>query len=98
MRAGCRDYATRGLLLDLDTGVPQAVKDIYFPGLWKSQNVDGKNYQFPLYQGVSVELINKRLFEAAGLKVERLPEDRRRAARAVPDPQGQGQRRSATCA
>ena len=67
------DYATRGLLLDLDGTVPQAVKDIYFQGLWKSQNVNGKNYQFPWYQGVSVELINKRIYEAAGLKVEDFP-------------------------
>jgi putative chitobiose transport system substrate-binding protein len=74
------DYATRDLLLELDSRVPAEVKDIYFEGLWKSQNVDGKNYQFPWYQGVSVELINKRHFEAAGLdpaafptKVEELP-------------------------
>jgi putative chitobiose transport system substrate-binding protein len=73
------DYATRNLLLPLD-GVSQEVKDSYYEGLWKSQNVDGKNYQFPFYQGVSVELINKRHFEAAGLdpaafptKVEELP-------------------------
>ena len=74
------DYATRNLLLELDSRVSQEVKDIYFEGLWKSQNVDGKNFQFPFYQGVSVELINKRHFEAAGLdpaafptKVEELP-------------------------
>ena len=74
------DYATRDLLLDLDSRVPQEVKDTYFEGLWKSQNVDGKNYQFPFYQGVAVELINKRHFETAGLdpaafptKVEELP-------------------------
>jgi putative chitobiose transport system substrate-binding protein len=73
------DYATRGLLLPLDD-VPQGVKDSYFEGLWKSQNVAGKNYQFPFYQGVSVELINKRHFQAAGIdptafptKVEELP-------------------------
>jgi ABC-type glycerol-3-phosphate transport system substrate-binding protein len=67
------DYATRGLLLDLDSTVPQAVKDIYFPGLWKAQNVDGKNYQFPYYQGVAVELINKRHFETAGLDPAAFP-------------------------
>jgi putative chitobiose transport system substrate-binding protein len=74
------DYATRDLLLELDSRVPQDVKDIYFEGLWKSQNVDGKNFQFPWYQGMSVELINTRHFEAAGLdpaafptKVEELP-------------------------
>jgi putative chitobiose transport system substrate-binding protein len=67
------DYAGKGLLLNLDDRVPQAVKDIYFPGLWKEQLVDGKNYQFPWYQGLSVELINKRLFEKAGLDPAAFP-------------------------
>jgi putative chitobiose transport system substrate-binding protein len=67
------DYATRDLLLDLDSRVSQDVKDSYFEGLWKSQTVDGKNYQFPFYQGVSVELINKRHFEAAGLDPAAFP-------------------------
>ena len=68
------DYATRGVLLDLDASVPQAVKDIYFEGLWKSQLVDGKNYQFPWYQGIAVELINKRIYEeGAGLSVADFP-------------------------
>lgn len=68
------DYASRDLLLELESTVPAAVKDIYFEGLWKSQLVDGKNYQFPWYQGISVELINKRIYEeGAGLKVEDFP-------------------------
>jgi putative chitobiose transport system substrate-binding protein len=67
------DYATRGVLLNLDDKVPQEVKDIYFPGLWKEQLVDGKNYQFPWYQGLNVELINKRLFEKAGLDPAAFP-------------------------
>ncbi|HEU4571134.1 MAG TPA: sugar ABC transporter substrate-binding protein, partial [Candidatus Limnocylindrales bacterium] len=67
------DYAGRGLLLNLDDAVPQTVKDIYFPGLWKEQLVEGKNYQFPWYQGLSVELINKRLFEKAGLDPAAFP-------------------------
>jgi putative chitobiose transport system substrate-binding protein len=67
------DYATRDLLLELDSRVPQEVKDIYFEGLWKAQNVDGKNFQFPFYQGVSVELINKRHFETAGLDPAAFP-------------------------
>ncbi|HEY3165479.1 MAG TPA: sugar ABC transporter substrate-binding protein [Candidatus Limnocylindrales bacterium] len=67
------DYASRGLLLNLDDKVPQAVKDIYFPGLWKEQLIDGKNYQFPWYQGLNVELINKRLFEKAGLDPAAFP-------------------------
>jgi putative chitobiose transport system substrate-binding protein len=67
------DYASRGLLLNLDDKVDQSVKDIYFPGLWKEQLVDGKNYQFPWYQGLNVELINKRLFDAAGLDPAAFP-------------------------
>ena len=67
------DYASKGLLLNLDDKVDQSVKDIYFPGLWKEQLIDGKNYQFPWYQGLNVELINKRLFEAAGLDPAAFP-------------------------
>jgi putative chitobiose transport system substrate-binding protein len=68
------DYAGKGLLLGLDDTVPKAVQDIYFPGLWKEQLVDGKNFQFPWYQGVSVELINKKIYETgAGLKVSDFP-------------------------
>jgi putative chitobiose transport system substrate-binding protein len=67
------DYAGKGLLYDLDSNVPQAVKDIYFEGLWKEQLIDGKNYQFPWYQGINVELINKRIYEAAGLNVADFP-------------------------
>jgi putative chitobiose transport system substrate-binding protein len=67
------DYATRGVLLPLDDKVPQSVKDIYFPGLWKEQLVDGKNYQFPWYQGISVEVLNKALFEKAGVSPDQFP-------------------------
>lgn len=68
------EYAGKGLLLALDDKVPQPVKDIYFPGLWKEQLVDGVNYQFPWYQGLNVELINKKLFEeGAGLSVADFP-------------------------
>jgi putative chitobiose transport system substrate-binding protein len=68
------DYASRGLLLGLDDKVPQSVKDIYFEGLWNSQLVDGQNFQFPWYQGMNVELINKRIYEeGAGLSVADFP-------------------------
>lgn len=68
------DYAGKGLLLGLNDTVPKAVQDIYFPGLWKQQLVDGQNFQFPWYQGLSVELINKRLYETgAGLSVADFP-------------------------
>ncbi|HSB02943.1 MAG TPA: sugar ABC transporter substrate-binding protein [Anaerolineales bacterium] len=56
------DYATQGLLLPLDDVVPQDVKDVYFENLWNQQLVDGKNYQFPWYNFVGVELINTQIY------------------------------------
>ena len=67
------DYATQGLLLPLDDVVPQSVKDLYFPGLWKEQLVDGVNYQFPWYQGINVDLVNRQLYDQTGLKIEDFP-------------------------
>lgn len=56
------DYATQGLLLPLDDKVPDSVKSLYFPGLWKEQLVNGVNYQFPWYQGINVDLVNTKIF------------------------------------
>jgi putative chitobiose transport system substrate-binding protein len=68
------DYASKGLLLPLDDKVPQDVQSIYFPGLWKEQLVGGKNFQFPWYQSIATELINKRIYEqGAGLSVATFP-------------------------
>ncbi len=67
------DYATKGLLLPLDDKVPQNVKDMYFPGLWKEQLVDGVNYQFPWYQGINVDLVNTKIYSDTGLKLEDFP-------------------------
>ena len=67
------DYASKGLLLPLNDKVPQAVQQTYFPGLWNEQLVDGKNYQFPWYQGINVDLINKQLFDKAGISVSDFP-------------------------
>jgi ABC-type glycerol-3-phosphate transport system substrate-binding protein len=67
------DYASKGLLLPLDDKVPAAVQATYFPGLWKEQEVGGKNFQFPWYQGINVDLINKQLFAKAGIDVSTFP-------------------------
>jgi putative chitobiose transport system substrate-binding protein len=68
------DYATRDLLLNLDDAVDQSIKDVYFPGLWAQQLVEGKNYQFPWYQGIAVELINTQIYsEANGFTVDDFP-------------------------
>ena len=67
------DYATQGLLLPLDGAVPQSVIDQYFPNLWDQQVVDGTHYQFPWYQGIIVDLVNKQILTDAGLTVEDFP-------------------------
>jgi len=67
-------YASEGNLLALDDLAPQAAVDTYFPNLWDQQVVDGKHYQFPYYQGIQVNLVNKQIFEEAGLTVEDFPE------------------------
>jgi ABC-type glycerol-3-phosphate transport system substrate-binding protein len=67
------EYAAKNLLLELDSRVPKAVQDIYFPGLWKQQLIDGKNYQFPWYQGLNVELVNKAIYDKTGLTLDQFP-------------------------
>ncbi len=68
------DYAGQGLLLGLNDAVPKAVQDSYFPGLWNEQLVDGQNFQFPWYQGLNVELINKLIYtDKAGLDAADFP-------------------------
>ena len=80
------DYASRDLLLPLDD-LPDSVKSVYFEGLWNQQLIDGKNFQFPWYQGIGVALINTQIYTGtpvagsdpptteggAGLKVEDFP-------------------------
>jgi ABC-type glycerol-3-phosphate transport system substrate-binding protein len=67
------DYATQGLLMPLDGAVPQSVVDQYFPNLWDQQVVDGKHYQFPWYQGIIVDLVNKQILTDADLTVDDFP-------------------------
>lgn len=56
------EFATKGLLINLDDAVPQNVKSQYFPGLWKVSLVNGKNYQFPWYAAVATELVNTQYY------------------------------------
>ena len=54
-KAGSASMPPRACCCALDDIVPQTVIDLYFPDLWNQQLVDGKNYQFPWYQGINVE-------------------------------------------
>ena len=77
----------------------QAVQDIYFPGLWKEQLVDGKNFQFPWYQGINVELINKQIYDdGPASSVADFPKTIDGLPALCTDHQGQDQAPSATSA
>ncbi len=69
------DYASQGLLMPLDEVVPQSVKDLYFPGLWNEQLINGVNYQFPWYQGINVYLINHQVYDQTGLTMDEFPKN-----------------------
>jgi len=67
------EYASKGVLLGLNSVVPKTVKDIYFPGLWNEQLVNGENFQFPWYQGLNVELVNHAIYDKTGLTLDQFP-------------------------
>jgi ABC-type glycerol-3-phosphate transport system substrate-binding protein len=67
------DYASQGLLLGLNNIVPKSVQGIYFPGLWNEQLINGENFQFPWYQGLSVDLINKGVYDGRGQSLDNFP-------------------------
>jgi len=69
------DYASQGLLMPLDDKVPQSVKDLYFPGLWNEQLINGVNFQFPWYQGINVYLINYQVYDQTGLTIDDFPKN-----------------------
>ncbi len=66
-------YASEGNLLPLDDLAPANAVDTYFPNLWDQQVVEGKHYQFPYYQGIAVDLVNKQILDQAGVAVEDFP-------------------------
>jgi putative chitobiose transport system substrate-binding protein len=67
------EYASEGLLLQLDDVVPQEVVDVYFPNLWDQQLIESGHYQFPWYQGIIVELLNMQILNEAGVAAEDFP-------------------------
>jgi ABC-type glycerol-3-phosphate transport system substrate-binding protein len=70
-----REFAQAGVLLNLSENAPQEIIDQYFPNLFDDNTVDGDSFQFPWYQAIAVELINTRIYEAAGLDPAEFPTD-----------------------
>jgi putative chitobiose transport system substrate-binding protein len=78
-----REFAQAGKLLPLsdetDPTKPaplngtDSILGQYFPNLLYNNTVGGKNYQLPWYQAIAVELINKKIFDAAGVDPATFP-------------------------
>jgi putative chitobiose transport system substrate-binding protein len=68
-----REFAEKGLLLNLSENLPQAAVDQYYPNLFKDSMVDDASYQVPWYQAIPVEIVNKDIFAKAGVSVDAFP-------------------------
>ena len=68
-----REFAEKGLLLNLSENLPQAAIDQYYPNLFKDSMVDDASYQVPWYQAIPVEIVNKDIFAKAGVSVDDFP-------------------------
>jgi len=75
-----QEFAQAGRLLDLTKNAPKEIVDQYFPNLFADNLVNDDSFQFPWYQAIAIELINKKIYADAGLdpadfptKVDELP-------------------------
>jgi putative chitobiose transport system substrate-binding protein len=62
-----QEFAQAGKLLDLTANAPKAIVDQYFPNLFADNLVNDHSFQFPWYQAIAIELINKTIYAKAGL-------------------------------
>lgn len=69
-----QDYDEPGYLLALQDQVSQEVLDSYVPTLLDSAKVDEDLYGLPWYASSGVTMINRQIFEEAGLDPEQPPE------------------------
>lgn len=68
-----QEFAQAGKLLDLTENAPQAIVDQYFPNLFADNLVNDHSFQFPWYQAIAIELINKKIYADAGLDPAEFP-------------------------
>ncbi|MGV3464605.1 MAG: ABC transporter substrate-binding protein [Heyndrickxia sp.] len=64
---------SKGALLDLNKELTQEEKDAYFPGIYKSTELDGKAYALPWYTALPVLFLNSDLVKKAGLDPKNPP-------------------------
>ncbi|MFE1748638.1 ABC transporter substrate-binding protein [Coleofasciculus sp. H7-2] len=59
--------ASRNAWLDLDTKVPQAVRQQYLPNIWKASTLSDQSFGIPWYLTTRVTIYNQDLFKVAGV-------------------------------
>lgn len=59
--------ATRNAWLELDSRVPESVRQQYLPNIWKDSTLNGKSFGIPWYLTSRVTIYNKDLLQKAGI-------------------------------
>ncbi|MBD0342621.1 MAG: extracellular solute-binding protein, partial [Microcoleus sp. Co-bin12] len=59
--------AGRNAWLDLDSRIPQQVRELYLPNIWKASVLDGKSFGIPWYLTTGVTIYNTELLKKAGI-------------------------------
>lgn len=59
--------ASRNAWLELDSRVPESVRQQYLPNIWKDSTLNGKSFGIPWYLTSRVTIYNKNLLQKAGI-------------------------------
>jgi len=59
--------ASRKAWMDLDTKVPEPVRQQYLPNIWKASTIDEKSFGIPWYLTTRVTIYNQDLLKQAGI-------------------------------
>lgn len=59
--------ATRNAWMDLDPKVPESIRELYLPNIWKASAIDAKSFGIPWYLTTPVTIYNQNLLKQAGV-------------------------------
>jgi len=65
--------AEKKALVDMQTMISDADRSIYFPNIWKANQLEGTTFGLPWYVSTDVTIYNRDLFKQAGLDPNRPP-------------------------
>ena len=65
--------AEKKALVDMQTTISDADRSIYFPNIWKANQLEGMTFGLPWYVSTDVTIYNRDLFKQAGLDPNRPP-------------------------